>query len=51
VNPGPVPSGRGLLEDSPYHVVGAAVHRAMSHDRAPRACGVLGMPCGDLRKA
>jgi hypothetical protein len=24
VNPGPVPSKRGLLEDSPYRVVGAA---------------------------
>jgi hypothetical protein len=24
VNPGPVPSRRGLLEDSPYHAVGAA---------------------------
>jgi hypothetical protein len=51
VNPGPVPSRRGLLEDSPYHAVGATVHYATSHDRAPRVCGYLGMSCGDLRKA
>jgi hypothetical protein len=50
VNPRPVPSRRDLLEDSPYRAVGAAVHRVMSHDRAPRACGELGMSCGDLRK-
>jgi hypothetical protein len=37
VDLGPIPSRRGLLEDSPYRAVGAAVHRAMSHDRAPRA--------------
>jgi hypothetical protein len=41
VNPGPVPSRRGLLEDSPYRVVGATVRHAMSHDRAPRVCGDL----------
>jgi hypothetical protein len=51
VNPWPVPSRRGLLDDSPYHVVGAAVHCAMSHDHKPRAYGDLGMSCGDLRKA
>jgi hypothetical protein len=51
VNPGPVPSRRGMLEDSPYRAVGAAVRRAMSHDCAPRACGYLGMSCGDLHKA
>jgi hypothetical protein len=50
VNPGPIPSRRGLLEDSPYHAVGATVHHAMSHDRAPRACGDLGVSCGDLHK-
>jgi hypothetical protein len=50
VNPGPVPSRRGLLEDYPYHVVGATVRRAMSHDCAPRACGDLGVSCGDLHK-
>jgi hypothetical protein len=36
VNPGPVRSRWGLLEDNPYRAVGAIVHRAMSHDRAPR---------------
>jgi hypothetical protein len=50
VNPGSVPSRRGLLENSPYHMVGTTVHRVMSHDRAPRTCGDLGMSCGDLRK-
>jgi hypothetical protein len=51
VDLGPVPSRRGLLEDSPYRAVGAAVRRATSHDRAPRACGDLGVSCGDLHKA
>jgi hypothetical protein len=51
VNPRPVPSRRGLLEDSPYRAVGAAVRRVTSHDRAPMACGDLGMSCGDLHKA
>jgi hypothetical protein len=51
VNPGPVPSRRGLLEDSTYRGVGVAVRRMTSHDRTPRACGDLGMSCGDLRKA
>jgi hypothetical protein len=51
MNPGPIPSRWGLLEDSPYRAVGAAVHRVTSHDHAPRACGDLGMSCGDLRKA
>jgi hypothetical protein len=51
VNPGPVSSRRGLLEDSPYCAVGATVHHAMSHDRAPRVCGDLGVSCGDLHKA
>jgi hypothetical protein len=50
VNPRPVPSRWGLLEDSPYCVIRATVHRATSHDRAPRACGDLGMSCGDLRR-
>jgi hypothetical protein len=49
VNPGPVPSRRGLLVDSPYCAVGAPVHRVTSHDRAPRACRDLGMSCGYLR--
>jgi hypothetical protein len=49
VNPRPVPSRRGLLEDNAYRVVGAVVHRAMSHDRASRACGNVGMYCGHLR--
>jgi hypothetical protein len=51
VNLGPVPSRRGLLEDSPYHAVGVVVHHATSHDRTPRACGDLGVSCGDLHKA
>jgi hypothetical protein len=51
VNPRPVPSRRGLLEDSPYRAVGAAVRCAMSHDRAPRVCRDLEMSCGDLHKA
>jgi hypothetical protein len=50
VNPRPVPSRWGLLEDSPYLAVGVAVYRVMSHDHAPRACGDLGMSCGDLCK-
>jgi hypothetical protein len=37
VNPGPVPSRRGLLKNSPYCALGAAVHRATSHDRVPGA--------------
>jgi hypothetical protein len=41
VNPGPVPSRRGLLECSPYHVVEATVGHATSHDHAPRVCGDL----------
>jgi hypothetical protein len=48
VNPRLVSSRRGLLEDSPYRTVGDAVHHATSHDRTPRACGELGMSCGDL---
>jgi hypothetical protein len=51
VNPRPVPSRWGLLVDSPYYVVGAAVRRVMSHDHAPRACGDLEMSCGHLRRA
>jgi hypothetical protein len=51
VNPGPVPSRRGLLEDSLYHAVGAVVRHATSHDRTPRACGDLGVFCGALHKA
>jgi hypothetical protein len=51
VNPGPVPSRWGLLEDNLYRVVGATVRRAMSHDHAPRACRDLGVSCGDLHKA
>jgi hypothetical protein len=50
VNSRPLPSRQGLLENSPYRIVGAAVRHAMSHDRAPRACGDLGMSYGDLRK-
>jgi hypothetical protein len=41
VNPGPIPSRRGLLEDSPYRAVGVRVCRAMNHDHTPRACGDL----------
>jgi hypothetical protein len=37
VNPGHIPSRRGLLKDSPYHMVGVACHRATTHDRTPRA--------------
>jgi hypothetical protein len=51
VNPGPIPSRRGLLEDSPYRAVGAAVRRATCYDRTPRAYRDLGMSCGHLRKA
>jgi hypothetical protein len=51
VNLGPVPSRQGLLEDGLYHAVGVAVRRAMSHNCAPRACGDLGMSCGDLHRA
>jgi hypothetical protein len=51
VNPRPVSSRWGLLEDSPYRAVGAAVRPVMSHDHAPRACGDLGVSCGDLHKA
>jgi hypothetical protein len=51
VNLGPISSRRGLLEDSPYHAVGATVCHAMSHDCAPRACGGLGVSCGDLHMA
>jgi hypothetical protein len=50
VNPGLIHSRWGLLENSPYHVVRAAVHHATSHDRAPRAYGDLGMFCDHLRK-
>jgi hypothetical protein len=50
VNPGPILSRRGLLENSPYHAVWAVLHRAISHDHAPRACGDLGMSCGHFRK-
>jgi hypothetical protein len=50
VNPGPVPSRWGLLEDNAFRVVGAAVRRATSHDHAPRACGDIGMSCGHLHK-
>jgi hypothetical protein len=50
LNPGPVSSRRGLLEDSPYRAVGATVHHAMSHNRAPRVCGDLGMSCGHFHK-
>jgi hypothetical protein len=51
VNLGPIPSRWGLLEDNPYRVVGVAVCRVTSHDRAPRACGDLRVSCGDLHKA
>jgi hypothetical protein len=50
VNLGPVPSRQGLFEDNPYRAVWAAVRRAMSHDRAHRACGDIGMSCGHFRK-
>jgi hypothetical protein len=50
VNPGPVHSRWGLLEDNPYRAVGATVHRAMSHDRIPRVSRDLGMSCGHFRK-
>jgi hypothetical protein len=35
---------------SPYRVVGADVHRAMSHDHVPSASRDLGMSCGHFRK-
>jgi hypothetical protein len=50
VNPRPIPSRQGLLEDTPYHAVGAAIHRATSHDSAPRACEDLGMSCDHFHK-
>jgi hypothetical protein len=50
VNTRPISSRWGLLEDSPYRAVGVVVHHATSHNRTPRACGDLGMPCGQLRK-
>jgi hypothetical protein len=50
VNLRPVPSKRGLLEDNPYRAVGAVVCHAMSHDRAPRECGDLGISYGHFHK-
>jgi hypothetical protein len=50
INPGPVASRRGLLEDSPYSAVGAVVRRAMSHDRVPRVSRDLRMSCGHFHK-
>jgi hypothetical protein len=35
---------------SPYHAVGADVHRAMSHDRVIRASRDLRMSCGNFHK-
>jgi hypothetical protein len=51
VNPRPIPSRWGLLEDSPYCAIGVAVRRVTSHNRAPKASGDLGVSCGDLHKA
>jgi hypothetical protein len=50
VNPRPVLSRWDLLEDSLYHMVGATVCCAMSHDYTPRLCGDLGISCGHFRK-
>jgi hypothetical protein len=50
VNPGPVASRRGLLEDSPYRVVEVAVYRATSHDHVPRASRDPRLSCGHFRK-
>jgi hypothetical protein len=50
VNPGPVPSRWGLIEDSPYRAIGLYVRRVTSHDHIPRASGDLGMSCGHFRK-
>jgi hypothetical protein len=50
VNPGPIPSRRGLLEDSPYRAVRAIVRCAMSHDCVPRASREPGMSYGHFRK-
>jgi hypothetical protein len=37
VNLGSIPSRWGLLEDSPYRVIGVVCHRWTDHDRTPRA--------------
>jgi hypothetical protein len=37
VNLGSIPSRWGLVEDSPYRVVGVVCHRWTDHDRTPRA--------------
>jgi hypothetical protein len=50
VNPGPIPSRRGLLEDSPYRAVGAAVHRAMTYNCVPRVSRDLRMSFGHFHK-
>jgi hypothetical protein len=51
VNPGSVPSRRGLLEDSPYSVVGTVCPSCeSSHDHVPRVSRDLGMSCGHFRK-
>jgi hypothetical protein len=50
VNPRPISSRRGLLEDSPYHAAGAAIRRTTSHDRVPRASRDLGMSYDHFRK-
>jgi hypothetical protein len=50
VNPGPVPSRQGLLEDIPYRAVGAAVHHATSHNRVLGVSRDPGLSCGHFRK-
>jgi hypothetical protein len=50
VNPGHVSSRRGLLENSPYRIVGAAIRHAMSHDRVPRMSRDLGISFGHFCK-
>jgi hypothetical protein len=50
VNSGPIASRRGLLEDIPYLVVGAAVRRATSHDRVPGVSRDPGLSCGHFHK-
>jgi hypothetical protein len=50
VNLGPDPSRRGLLEESHYHAVGAAIRHETSYDRVPRASRNLRMSYGHFHK-
>jgi hypothetical protein len=50
VNLRPIPSRRGLLEDSPYRAVGVVVCHATSHDLVLGASRDSGMSYGHFRK-